>query len=233
MPAILITGASRGFGHALCGVYRQRGWTTFPLVRDGGTAAVLQREGGAGCHPIVADVATADAENAIARTLAVHGQALDVLINNAGNIRKSRGLAATQAEDLEITFRVHCIGVLHSTKAALPFLRQAMHPVVVNVSSRWGSIGRTVAGQGGQIYAYQIAKCAQNMLTACLDHELRPHGIRCFAVHPGKLTTAAAAADADTDPAYAAGILADWIDRADDRTVCGFHDVLSGSLIEW
>jgi NAD(P)-dependent dehydrogenase (short-subunit alcohol dehydrogenase family) len=43
----------------------------------------------------------------------------------------------------------------------------------------------TGAGRGGGIYSYQIAKCAQNMLTACMDQELRSRGIRVFAVHPG------------------------------------------------
>jgi NAD(P)-dependent dehydrogenase (short-subunit alcohol dehydrogenase family) len=42
------------------------------------------------------------------------------------------------------------------------------------------------------------------MLTACLDQELKPKGVRVFAVHPGRLKTAAAAPDADTEPLKAA-----------------------------
>ena len=42
------------------------------------------------------------------------------------------------------------------------------------------------------------------MLTVCLDRELRAAGIRVFALHPGRLRTAAGAADADTDPGVAA-----------------------------
>ncbi len=103
----------------------------------------------------------------------------------------------------------------------------------MNVSSRWGSITRTVSGKGGGIYFYQIAKSAQNMLTACLNQELKPRGIMVFAVHPGKLQTEAAAPDADTDPGKAAIALADWVDGVDDGVGPGFHDLMGGGIIEW
>lgn len=233
MPTVVITGASRGFGRALFDVYSQRGWTTFPLVRESGVATQLQAEGGPSCHPIVTDVSTEGAGPEMARALEQYAGALDVLINNAGSIRKHRGLCSTSVEDLEDLFRVHCVGVFRCIKSALPFLTHSERPVVVNISSRWGSIGRTQAGRGGDIYSYQIAKCAQNMLTVCLDQELKKVGIRVMAVHPGRLKTQVGAVDADTDPRVAACILADWIERVDARTACALHDLVGGTTIEW
>jgi NAD(P)-dependent dehydrogenase (short-subunit alcohol dehydrogenase family) len=233
MPAVLISGASRGFGRALFDVYVQRGWITFPLVRDPDRASQLRTLAGARCHPIVADVTSEHVECQITEVLEPVRGSLDVLINNAGHIKKLRGLDKTSTGDLEELFRVHCVGTFRCTRAALPFLARAERPVVVNISSRWGSISRTVSGKGGGIYSYQIAKCAQNMLSACLDQELRGMGIRVFAVHPGRLRTEAAAADADTDPDQAARSLADWIDHADEQRVCGFHDLMGGGLIDW
>ena len=233
MPAVLITGASRGFGRALVEVYARRGWTLFPLVRDGAIAAGLEASAGAACHPVVADVATDRAEHEIARVLGDHCEALDVLVNNAGHIIKLRGLRKTTPEDLEALFRVHCVGAFRCTRAALPFLKRARKPVVIDVTSRWGSIGRTLTGLLSGIYSYQIAKCAQNMLTACLDMELKKEGIRAFAVHPGRLRTEVAPPDADVDPDEAAEALAGWIDRIDERTPCGFHDLMGKGLIEW
>jgi NAD(P)-dependent dehydrogenase (short-subunit alcohol dehydrogenase family) len=71
------------------------------------------------------------------------------------------------------------------------------------------------------------------MLTACLDQELKPKGVRVFAVHPGRLKTAAAAPDADTEPFEAAQKLADWIQSLDSMAECGLHDLMDAGIIDW
>lgn len=231
MPAVLITGAARGFGRALLDEYLGRGWTAFPLVRGLGDAEPLaERER---CHPVVGDVTTPPVEEAIAAALRAHDVALDLLVNNAGGIKKLRGLAVTVPEDLDELFGVHCVGVLRCTRAALPWLRRAPRATVVNVSSRFGSITRTAAGEWRGIYSYPVAKAAQNMLTACLDRELASEGIRVFALHPGALRTPLGAVDADTDPADAARAFAAWVQAVDRDAPCGFHDLGSGGLIPW
>ena len=231
MPSVLVTGASRGFGRELTEVYRSRGWTLSPLVRDPRAAAAWA--GTDGCHPIRADVGVAGVEDAIRDVLEAHTSALDLLVNNAGGIRKLRWLAATTSEDVEEAFRVHCLGAFRCTRAALPFLRRAARPTVVNVTSRFGSIAGAVAGEFRGIYSYSIAKCAQNMLTACLDRELRQEGVRVLAVHPGRLKTEVAATDADTEPRVAAERLADWLESAERDSDCRLHDLMGGGVIPW
>ena len=134
---------------------------------------------------------------------------------------------------MEELFRVHCVGAFRCTRAALPFLRRAPRPIVVNVTSRFGSIARSAAGEFRGIYSYSIAKCAQNMLTVCLDQELRKEGIRVFAVHPGRLRTAAAAVDADTEPQVAAARLADWLDAIDRDAESFLYDLMGGGVLPW
>jgi NAD(P)-dependent dehydrogenase (short-subunit alcohol dehydrogenase family) len=233
MPKVLITGAGRGFGRELFKVYAERRWTVFPLVRNPAVAEELSSARVAACYPIIGDVACASVEDQIRAVLAQHGDALDLLINNAGNIKKLRWLPNTVPEDMESLFKVHCVGVFRCTRAALPFLRKAERPMVINVTSRWGSIARTAAGQFRGIYSYQIAKCAQNMLTACFDQELKDQGIRVVALHPGKLMTEAGAADADTPPREAALKMADWIQSFDLGQACVCHDLMEGGIIEW
>jgi len=232
MPSVLITGASRGFGRELLQVFGERGWTVFPLVRDAGVAAELCPGRVGRCHPIVCDVTSDDVGRAIPEVLERHASALDVLVNNAGSIVKVYGLADTIPGDLEDAFGVHCVGALRCVKAALPFLRRAPRATVVNVTSRWGSITGTLAGRSG-VYAYQIAKCAQNMLSACLDRELRPEGIRVFALHPGRLLTEAAASDADVPPGKAAARFADWVTSVGRDEPCGVHDLMGAGLLAW
>jgi NAD(P)-dependent dehydrogenase (short-subunit alcohol dehydrogenase family) len=233
MPTVLITGAGRGLGREMTEVFGARGYVLLPLVRDPAVAQQLQSAYGSSCHPIIADVAATDVECRITSVLESSGGVLDILINNAGNIKKLRGLAQTEPEDLENLFRVHCIGAFRCFRAALPFLRNSKRAMVANVTSRWGSIGRTTAGQFRGIYSYQIAKCALNMLSACLDQEFRKEGLRVFAVHPGKLKTEIAAVDADVSPRLAAVRFADWIESVDIDKPCGFYDLMSGEVIEW
>jgi NAD(P)-dependent dehydrogenase (short-subunit alcohol dehydrogenase family) len=231
MPSVLVTGAGRGFGRELGRVFLERGWTVLPLVRapeDMAPWAEADR-----CFPLCADVGAADAEHAIGRALEARTSALDLLVNNAGQIHKRRWLSETVVEDVEELFRVHCAGALRCTRAALPFLRRAPRPIVVNVTSRFGSIARSAAGEFRGIYSYSIAKCAQNMLTVCLDQELRKEGIRVFAVHPGRLRTAAAAVDADTEPRVAAARLADWLDAIDRDADCFLYDLMGGGVLPW
>jgi NAD(P)-dependent dehydrogenase (short-subunit alcohol dehydrogenase family) len=231
MLSVLITGASRGFGRELAGVYARRGWTIFPLVRDPGAAKAWA--GSERCHPICADVGSPWVEDAIAGALAARQGGLDLLVNNAGPIYKRRWLPETPAEDVEELLRVHCVGALRCTRAALPFLRKAPTPMVVNVTSRFGSIARCANGDFRGLYSYSIAKCAQNMLTVCLDRELRKEGIRVWAVHPGRLKTDVAASDADVDPAVAAERLADWLNAVDRNADCFLYDLMEGGVIPW
>lgn len=233
VPTALITGCGQGLGHELCEVYCERGWSVLPLLRSPEVAARLWASAPERCHPIVADVTAVDVEARIAAALGNHPEGLDLLVNNAGNIKKVRGLSETTPEDLVTLFEVHCVGAFRCTRAALPFLLRAGRAIVVNISSRKGSIARVLAGQGTGIYSYQIAKAAQNMLSACLDVELRSRGVRVFAVHPGKLRTAVAPADADTPPRLAAERLADWLASVARHESCGLHDVMQGGLIEW
>jgi len=231
MPSVLVTGAGRGFGRELGRVFLERGWTVFPLVRTPEALAGWART--ERCFPLCADVGAADAEDAIGRALEARTSALDLLVNNAGQIHKRRWLSETVAEDMEELFRVHCVGAFRCTRAALPFLRRAEKPTVVNITSRFGSITQAVGGQFRGIYSYSIAKCAQNMLTVCLDQELRKEGIRVFAVHPGRLRTAAAAVDADTEPQVAAARLSEWVESVGRNAECGLHDLMAGGVIPW
>ncbi|UCC43518.1 MAG: SDR family NAD(P)-dependent oxidoreductase [Candidatus Zixiibacteriota bacterium] len=236
MSTVLITGAGRGFGRELLDVYAERGWVVFPLLRDQKVADDLSQAFPSGCFPIVSDVTSESLEDRIVAALQKHAPALDLLINNAGSIRKARGAMEAPVDDMLSYFNVHCVGALRCTRAALPFLRKAPKPVVVNITSRFGSIGKTAAAghsSARMVYSYKIAKSAQNMLTACLNRELRGENILVHAVHPGRLLTSAAARDADTDPREAAERLFEWVGQVDESLACKCYDLMGGGTIEW
>ena len=230
MQSILVTGAARGFGHALVLAFLKRHWETIALVRKAVDVQGLSKRG---VTVIEADLATEHAETTISEVLHRRNSPLDVIINNAGNIVKSRGFANNRETDLTDLFQVHVVGTFRVVRACLPFLLQAPCPTIVNISSRKGSIERTAAGDFGGIYSYPIAKAGLNMLSSCLDAEFRTRGLRCLAVHPGGLKTDVAPPDADTEPETAAEKLADWLETINSDTPTGLHDLMADRLIPW
>lgn len=219
MRRVLITGASRGLGQALVACYRARGWHTLALVRTEADAAAL-RQSFAGCHVIVADIASDDA---VAPVAAASAGQLDLLINNAGNVAPGLRIDEVVAGDVGALLEVHCMGALRCVQAALPALRATSGAKIVNVTSRLGSMGRGATGEFAHLrvsYAYRIAKAAQNMLTLCLGQDPSLQGIAVYGLHPGKVATAIAAPDAVRTPRAAADRMADWIEAA-DATMAG------------
>lgn len=213
MKSILITGANRGLGYALLEAFHQIGYRTFPLVREEAAGETLKQEF-QNCTPIVADITEETVGEKVQVTLEAIGQ-LDVLINNAGSGSTGKTIDLATSEQLQKEFNVHCLGAFRVTKAALPFLKQANAPIVLNISSRRGSMAKNASGEywgSGSSYSYRIGKAAQNMLTLCLREDLHPHGITVAAIHPGRLKTALASADAHMNTADSAQKIRDLIE---------------------
>lgn len=233
--AVLITGCSRGLGRALVDAFVQLDHRVFALVRSREAASTLEEAHPGAVHPIVADVTSSGLVHEIAAALENNGLGLDILINNAG----SRGwvLSVTDDPEQEVAalFDAHCLGALRVTQAALPFLRRSSSPLVVNITSRLGSMRRTSNGDFRDqrlSYSYRIAKAALNMLTLCLDQELRPQGITVCAVHPGQLLTESGPPGAATTPEEGARRLASWVLSA-DSSVAGAYRELDSGYAEW
>ena len=213
----LVTAASRGFGRALTEVLLGRCWTVIGLVRDESAAHSLANAEPGHCFPVLGDVTANDVVDRISSALQNGGGRLDLLVNNAGTGGVANIIETVEPHELSRLFEVHCLGALRCTKAALPYLLASRARIVVNMSSRVGSLRRNAGGEfagRGFSYSYRIAKAAQNMLTLCLAQELGARGVSVCAVHPGKLLTDSASVDADTSPFEAAARFAKWLDAA-------------------
>lgn len=208
---ILVTGADRGIGAALCHESLARG--------DAVIAACLEdsadlRAAGARVETGV-DVTSDAAVAALAERLA--GTRLDVLLNNAGLFRATDWPKLDFA-DFRTQYEVNALGPLRVVQA----LRSCLHPgaKVGIVTSRVGSLGEN--GLGG-LYGYRMSKAAGNMAGLCLARELAPAGIAVVCLHPGSVRTdmtkvlgESAVAGSMIDPAEAArGLLA----RIDELTL--------------
>ncbi len=177
----LVTGASRGLGHALAADLNRRGWR---LVLDARDAGRLAGSVAALPHPelvvaVPGDVA--DPRHRAALTAAV-GPRLDLLVNNASELGPSPlpPLAELTPGTLRRVLEVNAVSPLALLQAVLPALRAARGRVV-DVSS--DAAVEAYAGWGG----YGASKAALDQLTAVLAVE-HPE-LRVYAVDPGDMAT--------------------------------------------
>lgn len=185
MPVALITGASKGFGHALARALAGRGWT---LVADARTAgdlaragAQLDRIGAARVDAVPGDVVDPVHRGELVSAIRRHGR-LDLLVNNASALGPSPlpPLDRYPLDELERVYRVNVFAPLALTQLLLPDL-VAAHGMLVDISS--DAAVEAYAGWGG----YGSAKAALDQLTAVLGAE-QP-SIRAYAFDPGDMRT--------------------------------------------
>lgn len=205
----MVTGANRGLGFAIVHELAEHGWDVLALTRTSAEPA-----GGswpAGVVPVLHDVRS---EPTHALTSAVGTRPVDLLVNNAAQGAPHSKLGVIEAGGLLNAVDVNVAGPLRLTQFLLPNLLAAPDPVIVNVSSRLGSVTAQANGDFADLstsYAYKVSKAAQNMLTVSLAKELQGQ-VRCWAVHPGKLATAMGQSDASKRPATAARQLRELLD---------------------
>jgi NAD(P)-dependent dehydrogenase (short-subunit alcohol dehydrogenase family) len=184
MPTALITGASRGLGHATARALARRGWDLIVDARDGiALRRAVDAWGLVDGEVIVipGDVASAQHRSELAAAVARGGR-LDLLLNNASVLGPSPlpSLAELPMDALTELFDVNVVAPLALTQLVLPYLR-ASGGAVVDVSS--DAAVEPYAGWGG----YGASKAALDQLTAILAVEVPELAL--YAFDPGDMRT--------------------------------------------
>ncbi|ADZ71237.1 SDR family NAD(P)-dependent oxidoreductase [Polymorphum gilvum] len=204
MATLLITGANRGIGFCLARVALERGWRVLGSARTHAqaeeTAAVL----GAGFTPLVFDVTDRDG---LRRAAAARGEAIDVLINNAGIIGPKPEDQSTLHMDFDgflETLAVNTLAPLAVAQAFLPHLRRAPGARILTVSSQMAYMGYAKSDR----IAYRASKAAVNKVMQGLATDLAAEAIAVGLVDPGWVQTDMGGPEAELAPAtVATGIL--------------------------
>jgi NAD(P)-dependent dehydrogenase (short-subunit alcohol dehydrogenase family) len=202
MTAILITGAARGIGRALCQDALRRGWSVIGSVRDAAAAKALEAEFGSRFQALVFDVTDADA---VAKAAAALDRPIDILINNAGIIGPERQSTLDMDFDgFANTLAVNVLAPLRIAQAFLPHLKRSHRPRLLTISSNMGSMSRA----GSDHLAYRASKAAVNKVMQGLATDLQRSGIAVAAIHPGWVRTEMGGRGADIEVGESAkGIL--------------------------
>ena len=193
MKDILVTGGSQGIGLEFTRQYLQKGWRVYAASRKSADSEGLRQLHAQYNDQLVIqrlDVADEGSRANFFQVLAAEIEKLDVLINNAGVISGNEQFSAPfgelQQEDLCRVLLVNSVAPLMMAEGALPWLKKGAKPVVVNITSDNGSI--RMRSSGGK-YGYCTSKAALNMITKILSFDLREHGVKVIALHPGWVQT--------------------------------------------
>jgi NAD(P)-dependent dehydrogenase (short-subunit alcohol dehydrogenase family) len=185
---VIVTGASRGIGHATAKAFLDRGWRILTCSRDEAPPE-CKRDPNWTCHipTDLGDPASIAAFVAHANEVLAGGP-LQALVNNAGMSPKTpikerlgclNGDLDAWREVLEINFFAP-LRLVRGFAAALHRGKGA----VVNVTSIAGHVVHPFAGS-----AYSISKAALSALTRELAHECAALDVRVNAVAPGEIET--------------------------------------------
>lgn len=206
-----VTGAARGLGAEFVRQLSARGDRVIATARVA-NAEMAEAASAGPVRRLVLDVGT---EPGIAGLGAqIGGEAIDVLVNNAGVSSEARTIATLSAAELQRVFMVNSFAPILVTRQLSPCLKRGTRKLVVNISSQLGSIANNAGpGGGGSSYAYRASKAALNMLTVSMGHELKGEGIACVAMHPGWVRTDMGGEKAPLSPEESVRSMLRTIDR--------------------
>ncbi|MDB9314388.1 SDR family oxidoreductase [Spirulina sp. CS-785/01] len=177
MATYLITGANRGIGLEYCRQLQARGEDVIAVCRETSQdldALGVKVESGV-------DITSDDSVAGLVKRL--QGMTLDVLINNAGIIKRNT-LGDLDFNNIRQQFEVNALGTLRITQALLNNLQSGSKVIIM--TSRMGSIGDNTSGNS---YGYRMSKAAVSMAGKSLSLDLQPQGIPVAILHPGMVKT--------------------------------------------
>jgi NAD(P)-dependent dehydrogenase (short-subunit alcohol dehydrogenase family) len=180
----VVTGAGSGIGRGLAQLLSKRGCPV--AIFDIDESGLAETERSLAGRPVLArrlDVADREAQLELAAEVHDWSPApLGAVFNNAG-VTLSQTVEGVSDEDFRWIVDINFWGVVHGTKAYLPWLLEQNAGAVVNTSSIYGIVAWPTQA------AYNATKFAVRGFTEALRHELRGTGVRAVSVHPGGVNT--------------------------------------------
>jgi len=190
----IITGAASGMGQATARVFADAGARVAlidvneqPLADEQALIAAA----GVDARAYTLDLSDGAAITSTIAQIAIDFGSIDILVNNAG-ISLPAPIDSEEFEDRwALSLSVLLTAHTRTIRAALPHLRKAEHPRIVNIASTEG-LGATAGGS-----PYTAAKTGVIGLTRSLAVELGRDNITVNCICPGPINTGMTAAIAD------------------------------------
>ncbi|WP_065756627.1 3-hydroxybutyrate dehydrogenase [Bradyrhizobium paxllaeri] len=183
----LVTGSTSGIGLGIARALAEAGAAVvlngFGIATEiARTRNQIEAEFGVNVSYSAADMTSHDAiAEMIAATVASHGR-LDILVNNAG-IQHVAPLDQFPVEKWDAILSINLSSAFHTTRLALPAMRQNKFGRIINIASAHGLVASPFKA------AYVAAKHGIVGLTKVAALETAEDGITCNAICPGYVYT--------------------------------------------
>jgi len=175
----LVTGASRGLGHAIASLAIARGDRVCLMAR-GDEVFSLASSLGPNAIAVKGDVSIAQDVTAAAAAMVAQWGGVDILVNNAG-LHRGGKLLAISDEDWDASLATNLSGPMRAIRAVLPHLDAG--GAIINIGAVVGFRG--FSGDS----CYGASKAGLSGLTQVLACELAAQNIRVNLVVPGFVMT--------------------------------------------
>lgn len=179
MKTALITGATAGFGLAICKTLIQNGYKVIGTGRRAERLAALQAELGENFLPLAFDVSDVAQTEAALKSRPAGWQTVDVLVNNAGLALGLEPAHKVELADWMQMIDTNIKGLVSVTRFILPEMVERNTGHVINL----GSIAGNYPYPGGNVYGGTKAFVKQFSLN--LRADLAGTKVRVSNVEPG------------------------------------------------
>jgi len=173
LQKVLITGASRGIGHAMAELFARSNYDVFAVYNS-----TLPSFDFPNITPIKADLRI---KSEITQILQKAGD-VDILINNAG-IAQYKMFQDITEEDWDDMLSLNLKSAFLISQMVLPHMLNQKSGCIINLSSIWG-----ITGGACEVH-YSAAKAGIIGMTKALAKELGPSKIRVNCIAPGAVET--------------------------------------------
>lgn len=179
----LITGGSRGIGHACVSLFLQEGYRVISVANKNIYQQNFSDDLQKNLHSINYDLSYIKGiPSLMHQALGVFGR-LDVLINAAGIVNYD-DISETTSESWDAIFDINLKSVFFLVQAAVPYLSCSKNPRIINISSNAGRMGGLKSGA-----SYSSSKGGLIALTYSLASKLAKSGITVNCIAPGPVNT--------------------------------------------
>lgn len=180
----IVTGANTGLGQGICVGLAQAGADIIGVSRSkmDETQGLVEKSG-VRFIPLIADLQEMSSVQYIIQNAVKEYSKIDILINNAGIIRREDALNFNENDwDSVMNINIKTLFFL-SQAAANQFVKQNSGGKIINIASM-------LSFQGGiRVPAYTASKSAVNGLTKALANEWAKYNINVNAIAPGYMVT--------------------------------------------
>ena len=185
---VIVTGASSGIGEATARQFGREGAKLVLAARRVDRLEALAVEikaTGTGAETLVvqADLSKLeDIQTLIQKTLETFNR-IDVLVNNAGFGRLDWLENLDPVKDIQAQFDVNVMGVVQTTRQALPVMIKQRFGQIINMCSMAGLVATPT------YTVYAACKHAVHGFSEALRREVKPWGINVSMIYPGGVIT--------------------------------------------